>query len=131
MGFFKPFPKPDQPIECWYMIIQNPDVGLLGDKIQFPWLGRTLILKTTASEMKMLHTRMPKGCSLDDPWIILLTSHDGSRTSREYTKSEFLKLFADVPLMPTDVFRKSYEAYLKDLTNYVDTISKIIHSFTL
>lgn len=104
------FAHPDQPIECWYLVSHEINIGLF-KVVDFPWVGRTKFLDSNAKEMKYLWERMPKGCDMNNPWLIVITMICGKRGLFECPKSEFIEKYGDIPLLPSEIFFKSQDAY--------------------
>ncbi len=113
---------PDLPVEYWLLIIENIDLGIT-KKIEHSWIGRTLITRSVARNLDGL--RPPKGCDRDNPWVIVLVGFSQKKIL-QMSKRDFLEEFVDVPLLPEELFYKSYEKYLNEAEGHLQSTLELL-----
>ena len=116
---------PDLPVEYWLLIIENIDLGIT-KKIEHSWIGRTMISNSFARNLDGL--RPPKGCDRDNPWVILLVGLPHEKIL-QMSKRDFLEEFADVPLLPKEVFFGSYDKYLNNAEAYLMATIEVLRGY--
>jgi len=123
-SLFRPKAKPDQPVEFWLMLSRNLSLGVLDEELDYSWIGRVQISKGSAAQLGLEGMRMPKGCGQDNPWVIVKVGLDNKAPILQFTKSEFLEKFGDVPLSPDiDSFMRSYQRYTDSASDHLRSIN--------